>query len=249
MNAKFLHSALLITLAFLLISLLLFGATLNTRHIDNEYGALLPAQVQTATPPPRESWVTLPPMPESATQADYGAEIFRLVCRDCHGDVGQGLTYQWRSTWNPKDQDCWQSKCHSFNHPPDGFLLPHYIGPILGPGTLDELETAADLFEYTRLYMPWHNPNSMTDEENWQLTAFLVREQKLDPIEQPLDPNRAAKLLLHPDAPSTQVASTMPEASGGQQRPVWHWLVILTLSVAFFGFFFLLNIRRWRSGS
>ncbi len=62
----------------------------------------------TAAPPTHE-WV-LVDLPASATQLQYGAEVYRLVCSACHGDHGQGLTDAWRATWAPSDQNCWQSK-------------------------------------------------------------------------------------------------------------------------------------------
>jgi hypothetical protein len=166
-------------------------------------------------------------MPASATQADYGAELFRLVCRDCHGDKGQGLTYAWRATWGPDHQDCWQSKCHALNHPPDGFEIPQYIWPIIGPGTLRAYETAADLFAYLRDYQPWYNPGSMTDEENWQLTAFLLRENGIDLAGAPLEPVRAASVLVD-TGERPEMATTMPESPAA----AWPWVAALVVAGA-----------------
>jgi mono/diheme cytochrome c family protein len=137
-------------------------------------------------------------MPSTATQADVGAEIYRLVCSACHGDEGQGLTDEWRAEWNPRDQNCWQSKCHAANHPPDGFVLPHYVPPVIGPGTLSGFETTLDLYNNIRTTMPWHDPGSMQDTEYWQLTAFLAREHQVILGDLPLDEDRAAEILLSP---------------------------------------------------
>lgn len=134
---------------------------------------------------PEESWLTLPTLPASATEADVGAEIYRLVCRDCHGDVGQGLTDEWRAKWNPDDQNCWQSKCHASNHPIEGFDLPRYVPALMGSSALARFQEPTDLQEYIKTYMPWHNPGSLTNQEYWQLTAFLIRENGGDPIEIP----------------------------------------------------------------
>jgi cytochrome c len=140
----------------------------------------------------------MPEMPETATQADYGAEIYRLVCRDCHGDHGQGLTDEWRAKWAPEDQNCWQSGCHAGNHPPEGFLLPRYVPPLLGSGSLSNYKTAFDVYNYMRVRIPWHTPGSLQDWEYIQLTAFLARERDLPLEDRPLDEESAAKLLLHP---------------------------------------------------
>ena len=134
---------------------------------------------------PETSWLILPTLPESATPADVGAEIYRLVCRDCHGDKGQGLTDEWRATWNPDHQNCWQSKCHAANHPVNGFDLPRFVPALIGPSTLARFREPAELHEYMLVNMPWYDPGSLTNQEYWQLTAFLIRENGGDPIEMP----------------------------------------------------------------
>jgi len=44
-----------------------------------------------AMPPTPESWITVD-LPEDATQLQYGAEVYRLVCSACHAYDGTGLT-------------------------------------------------------------------------------------------------------------------------------------------------------------
>jgi len=157
-----------------------------------------PSPIAVMASPTPHSWVLLPDLPSTATQADTGAEIYRLVCQDCHGNRGQGLTDEWRAQWAPQDQNCWQSKCHSLDHPPDGFTLPRYVPPLVGPGTLSQFKTALDLYYYIRITMPWQNPGSLQEAEYWQLTAFLARERHLTLGDLPLDENRAKELFLSP---------------------------------------------------
>lgn len=181
----------LIAIFSLLALFFLVGMTMN--FLSSESVAVAPGStrlpVATSMPPitptPEESWLILPEMPASATQADIGAEIYRLVCRDCHGDKGQGLTDEWRATWNPEDQNCWQSKCHAGNHPVNGFDLPRYVPALIGPSTLARFSEPDELQEYIRVNMPWHDPGSLTNEEYWQLTAFLLRENGKGAIELP----------------------------------------------------------------
>jgi cytochrome c5 len=156
------------------------------------------ADKSVAPTPSPTSWIGLPDMPATATQADIGAEVYRLVCSACHGGGGQGLTDGWRATWTPSAQDCWQSKCHAVNHPPDGFVLPRYVPPVIGPNALVRFETTLDLYNYIRATMPWHSPGSLLDREYWQLTAFLAREHHLDLGDLPLNADRASKQLLSP---------------------------------------------------
>lgn len=65
--------------------------------------------------------LSAPPVSDNPTQLECGAYHYAQVCMACHGDKGQGLTEEWRAAWGEKEQNCWQSKCHAGNHPPEGF--------------------------------------------------------------------------------------------------------------------------------
>ena len=171
-----LRFSLLVILILVAASLLLFMAYKNSHPIESLNDEAVVTQIPMAIPTSKASWLILPELPSSATQADIGAEIYRLVCRDCHGDEGQGLTDAWRASWAPKDQNCWQSKCHASNHPPEGFDLPRFVPAIIGPTARIQFDEPADLFEFIRAEMPWHNPGSLTDQEYRQLTEFIFRE-------------------------------------------------------------------------
>lgn len=93
-------------------------------------------------------------------QITCGAEAYRLVCQDCHGDRRQGLTGDWLQTRDPEDRNCWQSKCHGENYPDDGFMLPYYVPAIIGPNTLMTFQNALELYNYIALNMPWHDPGA-----------------------------------------------------------------------------------------
>lgn len=175
-----------------------------------------------------ESWLILPEMPETATQADYGAEIYRLVCRDCHGDVGQGLTDEWRATgFSPEDQNCWQAKCHAGSHPVDGFVLPKYVPPLAGDEALSRFNTSLDLYHFMRAAMPYHNPGSLLDREYWQLTTFIAEMNGLASPDVPLDEAVADQLLLHPNRPTPEPTAVPTPTSSPQPIPTatetWSW--------------------------
>ncbi len=144
-----------------------------------------------------ESWLVLSNLPEDATQIEKGAEIWRLVCQDCHGDEGQGLTPDWIAKWAPSDQNCWQTKCHATNHPPEGFVLPRYVPPLVGATALARFETASDLQAYMRDKMPWHKPGSLQDGEYWELTAFLLSKNGISPLPPELDAQQGTEIQLH----------------------------------------------------
>jgi len=156
-----------------------------------------PVPATPSSTPSSESWLLLPEFPSTATQADVGAEIYRLVCQDCHGDRGQGLTDGWRAEWAPEDQNCWQSKCHASNHPPEGFILPRHVPALIGPNTLLAHQTVLDLQNFIRNRMPWHDPGNLQEVEYWQVTAYLIRERGLASGDLPLGEAEAANLPLH----------------------------------------------------
>ena len=169
--------------------------------------------------PTPESWLLLPTLSPDASQADHGAQIYRLVCQACHGDKGQGLTDQWRSTWHPADQNCWQSKCHAPNHPPEGFDLPRWAPAIMGSQALLAFPTAYDVYTFIHTRMPWQAPGTLTDEEYWQLTAFLLRANHLVDNAIVLDADNAASVQLRPGQTPTATATVTAVAAQAQSSP------------------------------
>ena len=188
--------------------LLLAAGTASTRPSEAEPTAT-PGQ-QTMGPMNRNSWI-LVDLPPDATQLQHGAEIYRLVCSACHAYSGEGLTDAWRATWHPEDQNCWQSKCHAANHPPDGFELP--IAPaVVGRAALAPFQSAADLRAYIQATMPWQEPNSMTEEEGWAVTAYVIKLNRMNPPPM-LNAETAAEFRLHPQAAPTETPTAAPVAS------------------------------------
>jgi hypothetical protein len=185
--------------------------------------------------PPISSWIIVD-LPPDATQLQYGAEVWRLVCSACHAYDGQGLTEAWRSTWAPADQNCWQSKCHGPNHPPDGFLLPIAPG-VLWPGSAAPFASALELHDFIQRTMPWQDPGGLTDKESWSVTAYVVKLNRLNPGGE-LGAANAAEIRLRPAAAATTNATatitpSQPGGTGGSNA--WPWLatavVILGLAV------------------
>jgi mono/diheme cytochrome c family protein len=137
-----------------------------------------------------------PPTVYPPSQADQGAQVYYLVCMVCHGDRGQGLTEDWLNVLNPEDRNCWQSHCHASNHPPEGFKMPEFVPAIIGPGELEPFRTALILHDYLQARMPWQAPGNLSEDEYWQLTAYMLRENGFDPGPLPLDRERAAEISL-----------------------------------------------------
>lgn len=140
----------------------------------------LPVITAQSTPDPADPVILerleKPEIPDVPLLADKGSITYWSVCMACHGDWGQGLTDEWRSAGFGADMNCWQSKCHASNHPPQGFDFPRIVPPVVGSATLRSFLTADELHQYLLEKMPWWNPGSLSDDEAWELTAFLLRE-------------------------------------------------------------------------
>ena len=115
------------------------------------------------------------------------------------------------------DQNCWQSGCHNPHHPPGGFVFPRYVPAVVSPGMVARFANALELHDFIRSKMPWQAPGSLSDEEYWQLTAFLVDANGIDPGFMPLNPDNAASIRLRPE-----VATPTPSAPSGSTP--WSWI-------------------------
>jgi quinol-cytochrome oxidoreductase complex cytochrome b subunit/mono/diheme cytochrome c family protein len=114
-----------------------------------------------------------PAVSDTPTQQEQGLLVFWGICMACHGDNGQGLTDEWRESFG-EDRNCWTSKCHASNHPPQGFEFPHIVPSLTGDGRLARFVNARQLYEYNLERMPWWDPGSLTEEKAWAVTAYIM---------------------------------------------------------------------------
>jgi mono/diheme cytochrome c family protein len=191
------------------------------------------ALLQTTPTPDR---LAEPTLPVSPSQADIGAQAYWLSCLPCHGDIGQGLTDEFRLTYPEEERNCWTSGCHGQKPYEDGFTFPKYIPPIIGSGTLQKFSNAAILRSYIFATMPFWKPGSLTEEETWQITAFLLRENKLWDAQDELNASNADRILVAP--PQATPTPQPPADTSSAFSPI-------PLFISFTVLFFLLIF--WRS--
>ncbi|RME58612.1 hypothetical protein D6779_06145 [Candidatus Parcubacteria bacterium] len=186
--------------------------------------------------PDRLAQPTLPPAP---TQADRGAQVYWLWCLPCHGDRGQGLTDEFRALYPPEDNNCWLRGCHGKNPYEEGFVVPRYIPPLIGPTALQRFATAEQLHAYIQVNMPYWRPGILSDDEVWMVTAFLLRENGYWPGMEPLGPANASRVALRSPA-SASLVVRMVERLG---TSLLFWIFFLgSVAVVGGGIY-----RRWRS--
>jgi cytochrome c len=149
-----------------------------------------------------------PTLPAEPSQADKGAQVYWLSCLPCHGDKGQGLTDEFRRAYPKEEQNCWESGCHGNNPYESGFTLPKTIPAVAGPGTLQKFPNAFALRSYIFVSMPFWKPGSLTDEEAWQVTAFVLRENDLWDSKDDLNESNAASISV--GVPPTAAPTSQP---------------------------------------
>jgi quinol-cytochrome oxidoreductase complex cytochrome b subunit/mono/diheme cytochrome c family protein len=136
--------------------------------------------------------------PQDPTQLDQGALVYWGICMACHGDRGEGLTNEWRAVYG-EDQNCWASKCHTANHPPQGFIIPRNQLPaaVAGSGSLANYNTAQELYDYIVVTMPWWKPGSLTPDQAWAVTAYILKMNGTLPQGTLLDATDASAVPVH----------------------------------------------------
>ncbi len=149
--------------------------------------------------------------PQNPTQLDRGALVYWGICMACHGDRGEGLTTEWRAVFG-EDMNCWTSKCHASNHPPDGFTIPRDNLPpaVIGPSALSRFNNAQELYDYVYATMPWWKPGSLSSDQAWSVTAYLLQMNGTLPQGVVLSASDASAIQVH------QLVSAAPNEQTGE---------------------------------
>jgi hypothetical protein len=154
----------------------------------------------------------------------------------CHGDVGQGLTDEFRvREYPPEDVNCWKSGCHGERPYENGFTLPKTVPALIGPGTLTKFATARNTFDYVRAAMPFNAPGSLSEEQYLQLLAYLLEQNNIVPAGAQLDPDTLQQISLRPEptpTPAASAAVSLPDNSSTMVIAVILLLGIVVLAVS-----------------
>lgn len=157
-----------------------------------------------------------------AAQIAQGKALFDFHCATCHGLQGGGIAEALRRFPLP-EQNCWQSKCHTFNHPPEGFIFPKYIPPLFGQGALSRFTSAQDVFDFVTTNMPFQDPGRLSGDEYWAVVSYILTRRDI-PLTQTLDGQTAAGILLHIDR--------TPKPTGS---PIWGWVLVIGIGLPLLG--------------
>ena len=184
-----------------------------------------------------------PTLPAAPSQADHGAQVYWLSCMPCHGDKGQGLTDEFRATYPPEEEYCWESGCHGANPYESGFTLPKKIPGVVGETTLAKFTDAAQLNAYIRATMPFWKPGSLTEEESWRVTAFLLRQNDLLDASTELNPSNAPDVKI-PRAAFLTPAATPQAAPAQEGSGIMIWVIAVVVVILVISLMFILKKSR-----
>ncbi len=207
--------------------LLPFGIALLLAGLFFQLGSADAIQPQ-ATPIATIDRLAEPTLPVSPSQADHGAQVYWLNCSPCHGDKAQGLTDEFRQQYPPEDQNCWKSHCHGKVTYENGFTIPTLVPQLVGPGSLAKFSTAAKLYGFIHAAMPFQKPNSLTDEQYYQIVAFLLRQNGLIDNQTEVTASNAAQIIV-----SRATPVPAPQQNEVQNRDVaTEWILLISVLLA-----------------
>jgi len=120
-------------------------------------------------------------LPPGSGTSDQGTPIFADNCSACHGEGGKGT--QTTTSGAP--------------------AAPPLVGDVKRNGIDDTTLTIANywpfattLFDYIRRSMPWTSPRSLTDDQVYALTAYILAQNKLIDLKQVINGKTLPKVQM-----------------------------------------------------
>ncbi|MBI5296041.1 MAG: hypothetical protein HY869_11255 [Chloroflexi bacterium] len=125
------------------------------------------------TPTPTHDPLIEPILPENPTELELGANLYWHWCMPCHGDVGQGLTDEFRGIWEPDHQNCWDRGCHAGHNGDMGFPIPTVVPAIVIADKLAQFPSLQALTEYLNSTHPPQHPGILETPEYHAIAAYV----------------------------------------------------------------------------
>jgi hypothetical protein len=196
------------------------------------------------SPSPTYDPLQVPVLPENASESEFGKYLYYFHCMPCHGDLGQGLTDDFRQVWVEDHQNCWGRGCHGGRPQDEGFPIPTVVPVVISEAdALPRFGDFASLQNYLHDTHPPQYPGKLADHEYLALTAYLWESNQKLAVEDakaamvaitavPLHPTWTLKSTSSPDptgtpelAPTaaerlTQAAAASLEANSPDEQPL-----------------------------
>ena len=157
------------------------GVSLFSLHVQ-------PVYAQDPVPTPIYDPLAQPELPPNPTDLEMGRYLFWRHCMPCHGDVGQGLTDDFRALWE-EHADCWGRGCHGGKTDDEGFPIPTVIPAIVTEDHLSQFTSEEELFEFLKTTHPPQHPGYLETEEYHDIAAILFNMNNRAPDETVVEPS------------------------------------------------------------
>jgi hypothetical protein len=134
------------------------------------------------TPTPTYDPLAEPFVPENPSDYDLGHNWYWHNCMTCHGDVGQGLTDEFRAIWPEDHQNCWEHGCHGGRMDDEGFPIPTFVPALVDESKLNQFSSQQAFYEFLKATHPPQDPGGLKDEEYQAIVkyVFSMNDRPLD---------------------------------------------------------------------
>lgn len=161
------------------------------------------------TPTPTYDPLAEPFLPENPSEHDLGHYWYWHNCMTCHGDVGQGLTDEFRAIWPEDHRNCWEHGCHGGHVDDEGFPIPTVVPPLVEVGKLAQFASQQTFYEFLKSTHPPQDPGCLEDEQ-YQAIVKYVFSLNNRPLE---NPTPAPTITMPPSPTGTTIPKSPPESS------------------------------------
>lgn len=114
-----------------------------------------------------------PFVPENPGEHDLGHNWYWHNCMTCHGDVGQGLTDEFRAIWPEDHQNCWEHGCHGGRMDDEGFPIPTSVPALVREGKLAQFSSLQAFEEFLKASHPPQDPGGLEDEQYHAIALYV----------------------------------------------------------------------------
>ena len=139
-----------------------------------------------------------PPLPENPTEYELGRNLYWHWCMTCHGDVGQGLTDEFRGIWEEDHQNCWGRGCHAGHQGDFGFPIPTVVPALVSDAHLRQFTCIQELSAFLKATHPPQSPGILKDEEYHAIALFVFTMNERPLIDLPVTETPAPTLTATP---------------------------------------------------
>ena len=128
---------------------------------------------EASMPTPTYDPLAEPFLPENPSEYELGRNWYWHNCMTCHGDVGQGLTDEFRAIWPEDHQNCWGRGCHGGRRDDEGFPIPTVVPALVDETKLAQFPSQQAFFEYLKITHPPQDPGGLEDEQYQAIIKYV----------------------------------------------------------------------------